>query len=996
MNGKSWLMIGALACFLAGAVSAGTFGKVVAIGGHASDLALDEARGVVYVANFTANRIEVMSLSDASVQRSINVPPQPGALALSPDGRILLVAHVSNFQAPSTSNNALTVINLETGEKQTFVMGFPPLGLAFGIDNRALIVTTSDFLLFDPILGTTQVLDTVAGVTAKTLPVAPANFPPQIIAASVAASADGMRIFGLTDTIRFRYDVDLKRVVSLGYVAVPALGPRTVSVNREGSLYAAGWGLFQSKGIQDTLVAQWRNPSGALNIGSHAIDSERRLIYAQIPEAGEQATGTSAAPILMIADLDNLAIREKLQLPENLAGKSVLSSDGGTLYSVSDSGVLVLPVGSLGRIPRVIATQEDILIRGNSCDRRVATQELTIVDPGGNNTAFSIVSSDTAVTVSPSSGLTPATVKIRIDPSSFQNQKGTITTTLTIRSAQAVNVPPSVRVLTNLHDPDQRGTSVNVPGKLVDLLADPTRDRFYIVRQDKNQVLVFDGSTYAQIAVLRTGNTPTQMAITFDRRYLLVGNDNSQLASVFDLETLEPQAPIVFPGGHYPRSLASSGGAILAASRVAGPKHTIDRVDWSTRSAVTLPSLGVYENTVALNTVLVATPNGSSIMAAQSDGNVLLYNANVDNFTVSRKDFTALSGAFGASSYDAFVVGNYLLNASLVPAKKFESATGDPSGFAFVDQFGLRTTSAGSSSPGVIQRADLSSGDGARATRMVESPLLGDPTFAFTRTLAPLYNRSAIINLTTSGFTVLSWNYDAAVAPPRIDRIVNAADMTSSVAPGSLISLFGRDLSPVNIATSEMPLPTALGETCLTVNGIAVPMLFVSPSQINAQMPFQADGNVTLILRTPGGVSDNFNLSVLPGAPSVFRSGTAGPDTGIPTMLRDRNGELVTQSNPVHWSDVITIYLTGLGRTSPAVETGVPAPGDPPASVLVMPSVTLGGVPLQVNFAGLAPGQVGVYQINATVPRNVPLGMSVPLTISQSASSTVLQVRVVE
>lgn len=995
MNCKSWLLICALTCSLGGTVLGGTFGKVVAVGGHAADLSLDEARGVLYVANFTANRIEVVSLSDSSVLRSINVPPQPGALSLSPDGRFLVVAHFSPFLAPNTSNNALTVINLTSSDKQTFVMGYPPLGVAFGLDNRALVVTTHDFLLFDPILGTTEVLDTVAGVTAKTLPVAPVNFPPQIIAASVATSGDGTKIFGLTDTIRFRYDVNTGRIMSLGYIASPPLGPRTVSVNRDGTIYAAGWGVFQSSGIQDNLLAQWRSPSGQLNIGSHAIDAARGVIYAQIPET-TQAAGSVTLPVLYIADLDNLHIREKLQLPENLAGRSQLSSDGMTLYSVSDSGVLVLPVGSLAKTSRVMPTQEDLLIRGNACDRRVMTQELTIVDPGGGNTAFSIVSSDRAVTVSPASGMTPAVIKVRVDPASLQNQKGTVTATLTISSSQAVNLPSKVRVLMNLHDPDQRGTSVNVPGKLVDLLADPTRDRFYILRQDKNQVLVFDGTTFTQIATLRTGNTPTQLAITFDQRYLLVGNDNSQYANVFDIETLEPQAPIWFPGGHYPRSLASSGQALLAACRVAGAKHTIDKVDWATRSAIELPTLGVYQNGIALNTMLVASPNGSSILAAQSDGNLLLYNANVDSFTVSRKDFTALSGAVAASNFDAFVIGNNLLNASLVPVKKFESGTGESSGFAFVDQFGLRSTTASVSSPGVIQRADLTTGDGARATRMVEAPLLGDKDFAFTRTLAPLFSRSAVISLTTSGFTVLSWNYDAAVASPRIDRIVNAADLSSSVAPGSLVSVFGRDLSPVNMATSEMPLPTALGETCLTVNGVAVPMLFVSPTQINAQMPFQADGNVTLILRTPGGVSDNFNLSLLPGAPSVFRSGTAGPQTGIPTMLRDRNGELVTPSNPIHRSDVITIYLTGLGRTSPAVETGIPAPSDPPAVALVTPTITLGGVPLDVSFAGLAPGQVGVYQINATVPRNVPLGMSVPLTISQSASSTSLDVRVIE
>src|SRR6266496_1072860 len=72
---------------------AANFGNVVPIAGSASDIALDESRGVLYIANFTANRIEVMSTADYSIRTSMNVAPQPGALALSPDSKFLLVAH---------------------------------------------------------------------------------------------------------------------------------------------------------------------------------------------------------------------------------------------------------------------------------------------------------------------------------------------------------------------------------------------------------------------------------------------------------------------------------------------------------------------------------------------------------------------------------------------------------------------------------------------------------------------------------------------------------------------------------------------------------------------------------------------------------------------------------------------------------------------------------------------------------------------------------------
>ena len=57
-------------------------------------------------------------------------------------------------------------------------------------------------------------------------------------------------------------------------------------------------------------------------------------------------------------------------------------------------------------------------------------------------------------------------------------------------------------------------------------------------------------------------------------------------------------------------------------------------------------------------------------------------------------------------------------------------------------------------------------------------------------------------------------------------------------------------------SSRQVPLPTVLGESCLTVNGQPVPVMYVSPRQINAQLPFAVDGNTQLVLRTPGGVSD--------------------------------------------------------------------------------------------------------------------------------------------
>src|SRR5262249_30149066 len=147
---------------------------------------------------------------------------------------------------------------------------------------------------------------------------------------------------------------------------------------------------------------------------------------------------------------------------------------------------------------------------------------------------------------------------------------------------------------------------------------------------------------------------------------------------------------------------------------------------------VQLPTLGVFENKIKPDSVAVTSANGSRVMVATPDGYTFLYDANVDSFTVSRKDFTELSGSYAASVFDQFALGANLLNASLVPVGKLETATGKPAGFAFIDKDGLRITAPDSSSAGVIQRVDTLTAAGIRPTRTVEAPLLETAIGPFT------------------------------------------------------------------------------------------------------------------------------------------------------------------------------------------------------------------------------------------------------------------------
>ncbi|MGA3099836.1 MAG: hypothetical protein ABSF25_25560, partial [Bryobacteraceae bacterium] len=990
--------------------------------------------------------IEVMSTSNNVINSSINVAAGPGALALSHAGansdQYLLVAHYGQWGDGDPTKNLVTLIDVSTNPRriQTFVTGDPPLGVAFlkndvlGHD-QALIVTTTSILLMDPTTGVIRVVTTLANLESQTLPVVQATFPSQIIETACSVSADGyvawcMGDAGTSPHIIIRYDIryanPYQNPTMIFASASPPLLPR-VSVNQDGSQAMIGYAMFGANtqnGIPQSgvVLAQYPDVLASLNVTGSAIDGVNGIVYAQIPDA-TQPTGppypaasasSTSLPGLYVMDLDNLTKRDRLGMPESIVGRAVLNSAGTMMYAVSDSGAMALPVGSLNQYPRLTASVQDLAFQTSFCSRNVITNTLTITDPGGGNTDFTISVSHTGVTVSPTSGKTPATVKVLVDPNAFENQTGTTAVPLQILSGSAVNAPPAVRLLAANPGPNQRGTAIDVPGRLTDILADVSRNRIYVLRQDDNQLLIFDGSSYSQIATLRTATTPTRMSFSVDHKYLLVGHDNAQIVNVYDLDALQLKATVPLPLGHYARSIAESNASTLAVARFAtavsatggssacigcvnAPSPAVvDSIDLGSFTASTLPSLGVWLNQlVSEQSTLAPSGNGASILLAGPDGSVKIYSAASDSFVASRQDFTALQGAIAASMYGSYVVGNNILNMAGTPSGSFGSALGASSGFTFVSQGGFLVTGGTTANPGVIQNFASLGSLSASPTPMAEAPLGPGPGVSFTRTVAPLATGTTVAALTTSGFTVLAWNYSAAVAPPAIGTVTNAADWTAPVAPGGLISIWGQQMSPVNMATSQIPLPTALGESCVMVNGAPIPLLFVSSEQINAQLPFNVEGSATLAILTPGGLSDNYYLTVSPTAPSIFLSGSAGPLTGLATVVRYDNGELVTPTNPLHANDIISVYLTGMGATIPAVDAGLPAPVNPLAWAATSPTLTLGGHQMTVSYAGLAPGNVGVYQINATVPSGVPEGLDIPLVIDQGGGSTHLNLRVV-
>ena len=205
-------------------------------------------------------------------------------------------------------------------------------------------------------------------------------------------------------------------------------------------------------------------------------------------------------------------------------------------------------------------------------------------------------------------------------------------------------------------------------------------------------------------------------------------------------------------------------------------------------------------------------------------------------------------------------------------------------------------------------------------------------------------------------------------AQPTITSIVNGASFEPSVTRGSIVTLFGSNLSQSTESANRLPLPTSLAGTTVTVGDLELeaPLYFVSAGQINFQLPFEALGGILpIVVTNPQGKSKPMLLTVSPTAPGIF------------TRTGDGKGKALAFGPDMQPLDAATpgstmvLYATGLGATDPPSFSGSPGLGTEPFNrVINLPDVIVGEFPARVDFAGMAPGIPGVYQLNV-VPQQI-------------------------
>ncbi len=392
-----------------------------------------------------------------------------------------------------------------------------------------------------------------------------------------------------------------------------------------------------------------------------------------------------------------------------------------------------------------------------------------------------------------------------------------------------------------------------------------------------------------------------------------------------------------------------------------------------------------------------SAPSGPTFAAAATD----VYTMNLDGTNLKQVTH------FGTSSFYA-LNATISANGSLIA---FESNFSDQ-GPQLANQIwvvrpdgaGLRQLSTGSdiaSNPsisgdgsvvtylqsGQIKRAHTS-GDSTIITltslsiSLPRDPVVSDDGFQVAFTLGPQSGGpAAVYRIPTGSPTDLR-----AFVGVYVPRLLNNNGVASAAgygapSPGSLISVYGAGFGQDELTQAGgLPLPTSLSGLSLLVNGQPAPLLAVTPWQINAQLPqTMAPGGTMFQVRYASGTATlpvSADVKIASPASFVFPFTQNRLFYTQAAAFHAGTAVAADMDHPAAAGETLETYGLGLGITDPVVDAGVASPNSPPARARQTPRVQIGGRDATVTFAGLTPGLVGVYQVNAVVPTGLKPGLA--------------------
>jgi uncharacterized protein (TIGR03437 family) len=205
-----------------------------------------------------------------------------------------------------------------------------------------------------------------------------------------------------------------------------------------------------------------------------------------------------------------------------------------------------------------------------------------------------------------------------------------------------------------------------------------------------------------------------------------------------------------------------------------------------------------------------------------------------------------------------------------------------------------------------------------------------------------------------------------------IGGVANGASFAHVYAPGMVLSVFGTNLANSTQTAYVLPLPPTMTGVSATVNGIAAPLYYVSPGQLNIQIPYETATGTALLAVSNNGQVATYSFPVLASAPGIYL----------------QPGDAITPNASGNRGQVYTLFITGAGEVSPPVATGAGPGGAQVPVPLLAVSMTIGGITAQTDYVGIPSWSVGTIQIDFTVPPNAPLGLQpVVVTVGSAVSA---------
>ncbi|MDZ4797071.1 MAG: hypothetical protein SGI92_02830 [Bryobacteraceae bacterium] len=198
------------------------------------------------------------------------------------------------------------------------------------------------------------------------------------------------------------------------------------------------------------------------------------------------------------------------------------------------------------------------------------------------------------------------------------------------------------------------------------------------------------------------------------------------------------------------------------------------------------------------------------------------------------------------------------------------------------------------------------------------------------------------------------------------------------VTAGHYVTAYGNFAGVSATQASAVPFPATLGGVTVSVDGTSAPLQFVGPTQINFLVPARTTTGLKEVRVTTPTATVSGSVRVVTAAPGIIVQDQATPPKGA---IRNQDNALNAESSPARRGEVIQIFGTGPGALNTSIADGAAAPASPLARTVSTPQVFIAGTEAVVQFSGMTPGLVGLWQVNAEVPNRPGISGRVPVVV---------------